>query len=770
MRYGLATALLASGVVAAMPAAAQDLRQHIDIDARDLGGALAQLSAQTGISIATDGGLPRGGVPRLRGRMTADAALARLLAPMGLEARRVGPRAYRIGRRATQTLPVATPEPPDPVIVVTGRKRAETASDIPGPVAVYRPDADGSRMGAARTTGDVARAIGGMTLTNAGPGGDRLFLRGVADSPLNGFSQSTVSVQLDDARLTFDGPEPGLRLVDVARVEVLKGPQGPLYGTGALGGVYRIVTNRPSLDATEAQAGGGLASVSHGGIGPQAEGVVNLPLVAGRLAVRIVGYAAVDPGWIDDVDGRRDRNRTWTRGGRIAVRAALFGDWMADLSAVQQSVDARDTRYVDRPDAYVRDVPTPEPYAGRTRIYQGSVSGPVGALRLTIATGLTEQGQSQRYHDPRTDAVPSDAAPAVPSAILNTRGYRVFDQEIRLASAPGGAVTWVAGAAFLLARSDGILVGLAEDGDVTRYLAANRRVTETALYADGSVALTNRWRFGLGLRVFRASTRDDRFSFQTLTARAETLFGVTPNLSLSYAAAPDSLVYARFATAFRPGGLDPGNAASRRYGADEVRTFDLGGRTRLLDGRLGLDANLFFTRWRNIQADCLESDGSISTHNAGRATIPGVEGVADWRAGGGWHVEAGATWQRPRRSAAAGNSAYLPLVPDLSARVSLAREMALGDWRLMPRLAVDIAGPTRLGVDTLPDRRMPGRLLGRFGLVAEAGRTTLRLDVDNLLDVRGDAFAFGNPFVARTVRHYTPYRPRGVSLSATRRF
>jgi len=69
--------------------------------------------------------------------------------------------------------------------------------------------------------------------------------RGVADSPCNGFSKSTVSLQLDDTRITFDGADPGLQRVDVARGDVLKGTQGPLNGTDALGGFYRIVTNRP---------------------------------------------------------------------------------------------------------------------------------------------------------------------------------------------------------------------------------------------------------------------------------------------------------------------------------------------------------------------------------------------------------------------------------------------------------------------------------------------------------------------------------------------
>ncbi|WP_447412480.1 hypothetical protein, partial [Clostridium perfringens] len=82
----------------------------------------------------------------------------------------------------------------------------------------------GGRLGFAST--DVALGLEGLSLTNLGPGRNRQFIRGVADSPFNGPSQSTVAVVLDEARITFDAPDPDLRLVDMERIELLKGPQG----------------------------------------------------------------------------------------------------------------------------------------------------------------------------------------------------------------------------------------------------------------------------------------------------------------------------------------------------------------------------------------------------------------------------------------------------------------------------------------------------------------------------------------------------------------
>ncbi|MFG6281113.1 TonB-dependent receptor [Sphingomonas sp. S6] len=756
MRYIWPIALLVS--IAAAPVSAQSGRYRLNIDARDLTAALTQLSEQAQISIARDGALPRLAPVRVRGRMTAEDALARLLDPLGWEAVRVAPQAYRLRPRAVPVATAPVEEAPPPDIVVTGRKRDEGMSTIPAPVAILRPGMVGG--GVVGTTRDVARAVDGLTLTGAGPGADRLFLRGIADSVFNGFSQSPVSVQLDDARIAFDGADPALRLVDVARVEILKGPQGPLYGTGALGGVYRIVTNRPVLNRVEADVGVGLSGVAGGGIGPFGQSVVDVPLIRDRLGLRIVGYGAVDPGWIDDDDGRRNLNRTSTRGARIAFRVAPFGGWLIDASAARQAIDARDTSYVDRADAYRRNVPTAEPYQARLSHYQGAITGPIGPLRLTVATGLTTQSQSQRYDG-------GVLAPGVPVAIYNDRMLRVVDQEIRVNSAESGRLVWVAGAAFLSTRTEGDLVGLARNGIVTRRGAASREVTEAAVFADGSATLMKHWQLGLGVRVFRAGTRNDSFGIDRAVGRAPAEIGVTPNVSLSYTPDPGRIVYARFATAYRPGGLNTDDGATRRYAADRVRALDLGGRMRLLGGRLGIDGNLFLTRWSDIQSDYLRPEGWIGTRNAGRASIVGLDASVDWQAMKGWRIAAGGVAQRPRRRD--DPSRYLPLVPDLSARLAVSRVQTLGGWQVVPRLSAELTSATHLGLDRPGDRRMPPRVIGRFGVVGQSHRLTLALDVDNLTGVRADTLAFGNPFAATTARYYTPYRPRTLTLSANRR-
>jgi len=766
----LATALAASGALCISPAQARDVRYQVDIRATDLANALAVLSAQTGMSFASDGPMPRGSVRALRGRMTVEDALDRMLHPFDLDALRVGSRAYRIVRRKRASENVAASpiavEPPVEDIVVTGRKQSEILSGVAAPLSVYVPH-NASPPGVATATRDVARETVGFVLANNGPGRDRLFIRGVADSLLNGFSQSTVSVQLDDARVTFDAPEPGLRLVDIARVEVLKGPQGPLYGTGALGGVYRIVTNRPVLGGFEARAGLALSTTA-GGFGAQAEGVINLPLIRDRAAIRIVGYTAADPGWIEDAKFGRGLNRSTTRGARVTLRVVPFDDWTVDLTGAIQSLHARDSQHIFGA-GLTRDLPIREPRFGKVVIAQNTIAGSIGSLRLTVATGLTTQKQGD-LHD--TTAAP----PTFPRPFYyDYREYLVATQEVRIGSPLGSRFAWVAGGSFMLARTKTYGPLLSGNGPSAGALSAQRRVIETAIFADASFPLFPRVRLGMGLRGFRTDTRDDRFESGYLAAQAKTSLSATPSASLSYEIAPDQLIYARFGTAFRPGGLDPGNAATRRYLADEVRSIDLGGRIRLDGARLSIEGSLFGTTWNNLQSDYLQATGLIATRNAGRARAVGVELSADWRLADGWRLQGGGIWQRPRLThgpdgAALVPNARLPVLPDVSARLALARETDLGEWRVTPVLSANLVGATHLSLDATLDRRVPAYVLGRFGVSAERDRLTVRADIDNLFDAGADTASLGNPFAARTTRQYTPVRPRTVSLAISRRF
>src|SRR3569623_845524 len=205
---------------------------------------------------------------------------------------------------------------PIPDVVVTARKIAEAESSIPASVVVYTPSR-ADRTGANAGSRAGARTVGGLTAIDAGPDAGRLFIRGVADTPFSGYGQSPVSVEIDEARATFDAPDPDLRMVDVARVELLTGPQGPLYGTGALGGVYRVELNPPNPAAPAARFRYDLGGVEGGGPSASGEAMVNLPVANGQGAVRAVAYGELAPDWIRDVGRPGTLNQTRSWGARL---------------------------------------------------------------------------------------------------------------------------------------------------------------------------------------------------------------------------------------------------------------------------------------------------------------------------------------------------------------------------------------------------------------------------------------------------------------------
>lgn len=775
-RSGWSIVLAASSLLPA-PAQARDERFAISLPAGNLADILEALAAQTGLSLVYETRLPSARSQAVRGRMSAREALDRVLQGTSVRAVRIGSRVFRIVARPRSAPHAISHQPeaamqPGEAIVVTARKLPEALSSIAGSVAVYVP-LDPARLDRAARAGDVARAIEGLSVANGGPGRERPFIRGVADSPFNGFSQSTVSVQIDEGRVTYDAAEPGLYLADIARIEVLKGPQGPLYGTGALGGVYRIVTNRPVIGSLSGSLGIGIQAVGSGGFGANAEGVLNLPLVSDRAALRLVGYARSDAGWIDDANGPSNVNRTRIAGGRAALRVAPATGWTIDLIGAYQSSRTADSQYVDRDyEDLTRGLTQREPRSGTFGLGQAILAGPIGTLRFTAVTSHAWQHQRDAF-----DASDAGTQLGVPGALRyrDSRAYRVFDQEMRLASAPGSTFTWTAGLSYISAatRANGAVDG--SSGTVPDYFSLHRRVTETAFFADGAYPVTNRLKLAIGARLFRATTEDERQEELDAKSASHAVIGFTPSASLSYHFANDRLVYIRLGTAFRPGGIDPANNRTGRYDGDAMHSIELGGRATLANGRLDLTLASFQADWRSVQSDYLEDNGLIATHNAGDVAILGLEGSAAWRLGRGWRIRGGFTVQRPRLVNAGDGSDLpedrrLPVVPDLAGNLAIERAVRLFGQAFAPYASFNYVGPSRLSFDDGLDRRMGGYGLVRIGATTAIGPFTVALDLDNLFDTRADSFAYGNPFSIRSERQYTPLRPRTLALSLSRSF
>ncbi len=716
---------------------------------------------------------------RLHGRMSPDEALRRLLDDSGWRAVRVGAAAYRIERDPNWRRPPASPSarppvkhaPPAPVapradIVVTGQKRPQLLQQVPMSLSVVAPDATNTGR-VSLGSRDLALSVEGLALTNLGPGRNRQFIRGVADSPFNGPSQATVSIQLDETRITFDAPDPDIRLIDMQRIEILKGPQGPLYGSGALGGIYHLVTSKPDL----AQPSGSIRfigeTIADGGPGAGGEVVINQPIVTDRLAIRAVGYRLSAGGWIDNVGRTGNANRTETLGGRMALRWQPAPDWTVDLSGIVQNVDSRDSQYVTSVDTLSRTARIAEPTDNDFRSAAATVQGGLGDLVLLATSSYVKHIVNYTL-----DATAGAGAFGLtgPATFTDDRTYTIVNHEMRLS--PRGASHWLIGASYLRARSHDDAVVTGDTASVTAE-TLDRRVTEYALFGEATVPLVDRVKATLGARLFRTVAEDESVE-QSGGAKdriSKTL--LSPSVAIAWNRSDRTMVYLRYARALRPGGLAPAaEFPSRRFDSDELGTFDLGIRRTATGRGVAFGFSLFHTLWSHIQSDYLLANGLVSTRNAGRGRIYGIEANAEWRPVPRVRLSAGATYVNAMltrtEDGARLDDRRLPITPNATARASARYDHPFGPWLASITAQANFIGSARLSFDQNLDRNMGEYTTVSMGGLLSRDRLTLGLRIDNLFDTRGDTFAFGNPFSIMAARQYTPLKPRTVTLSIAR--
>ena len=651
-------------------------------------------------------------------------------------------------------------------IVVTAVKRPENLATLPSAIAVAAPD----RVATGIVSPDsetVASGVDGLAFTNLGPGRNRAFIRGVADSPFNGPSQSTVAVVLDNSRITYDAPDPDLLLIDVDRVEVLKGPQGPLYGSGALGGIFHIVTNAPDLDRASGAATLVGEAGAHGGLGGGADAAINLPLDAGRLALRAVGYVRSEPGWLDTIGGAKDTNRTVTRGGRLALRWAPDDEWQVDVGGVLQSLNARDSQYVTgSSDRLSRLHPIAEPADNDFAQGHVDVRGRIGGLRLLSATSYVAQALDYRLDASASATRFGLTAPAV---YADKRRHTIFNQELRLSPAAPGRIDWLAGLSFLHASSS-------LDGTITANAAPpltvesiDQDVSEYAAFGEATLPL-GRFAVTVGARLFETDAADERAERRGSREKGQHKLGFSPSLSLSWQPAKGRYFFLRYARALRPGGLAAGTgSAEGQFDSDELESLEAGARLSLLGDALAVRAGAYYTNWSEVQSDYLLDNGLISTRNAGQARILGGDASIDWAIGHGWSLSAGVNAEEADLVSTSDGvrlkDTRLPVVPNVTLRGLLSYRFALGGWTVRLIGQGNYVGAARLSFDPDLDRHMGEYAVFAAAATARRGPWSLTARIDNLFHIAGDSFAFGNPFSIRLGPQYTPLRPRTLSVS-----
>lgn len=774
----------ASLVAALAPASVHAAETHrFAIAAGRLDQAILELGRQGGVSVAlADPAMGEIRVRRVAGTMDAETALARLLRGTGLGVTIIDARSFRIVRVPVRARPAPPPRRPAPrpaaprradpappeEIIVTASKRDTALADYPAAVTVMR--LDDSFAGAPGQHGSdvIVRQLPSVNSTNLGPGRNKLFIRGVADSSFTGPTQATVGQYFGYARLNYNAPDPDIALYDIDKIEVLEGPQGTLYGAGSLGGIIRIDPARPDSGGFAARMQAGYALTQHGADSHDAAATLNLPLLTDRAALRVVGYHRIDGGYIDDsARGLSDVNRSRIFGGRAALRVTPGDGWTIDAGWVRQDIQTRDGQYSEAglPDL-TRQSLIAQPFDNDYSLLYATVEKSWGPLVLRSTGAIVSHDLANRF-----DA--SALGGGSPLAFTQDIAIRQHANETTLSRQGAHGHGWIAG------------ISITDGKDRTRRALGDPAAPvpiADILNERSEVALFGEWTFGLAPRLSASlggRYAHTRFSGELIDPanpnppeprRAVDYF--VPAVALRWKPGGGWLIYGRYQEGFRPGGLSvssPGSAVA--FQSDTIATFELGARRGSPDhDPLSVALSGSYARWESIQADLVDAQGFPYTDNIGNGSILGFSASATWNATASLRLDGSAflnhsslTQAAPAYARAEDND--LPNIAQWGARVGARWVRSVGaDARLSIAADARYVGKSYLGVGNLLDISQGRYVDTALNLRLERGRFGFALGVTNLFNADRNRFSYGNPFTVVAGRQETPLRPRTVRI------
>jgi len=581
-------------------------------------------------------------------------------------------------------------------VVVTAQKRAERIQDIPISVSAISGD-DLDRSGA-RDFKDVLLSVPGVSYSGGEPGQSRYSIRGVSTAA----SSPTVGVYLNDISLitistSFTGAADPL-LVDMERVEVLKGPQGTLYGGSAMGGAIKYVTREPQANRFAITAEGGVASVAHGGISYNAESFLNIPVVQDRLAIRIGGAYQLDAGYVDNVPGglvqvfsqsatqppaafqpvvypnigtyaRDDWNERSTTLARASVKWTPTDSLtVMPIATIQRSDKANTNDFFTNLPRFENSVRFAEPTRDNFEIYSLNVKQQSDWVNFNSLTGYFSR--SIEWDRDYSLFIAGLVPPLLPNNSYNRSNTktRAFTQEFRVESPDAAApLKWTLGVYYSYQRDDLFqdvnTVGAGDffqtGTDITYVGDQLTYTSQKAAFGNISYRLTKQLELSAGLRWFDIKQRVDgdfdgvfNGGHSEVDAKRSTDVGFTPRYALSYTPVAGHLIYGSASKGFRQGGPNRFNTdsplcgpdferlgitrAPDSYRPDSLWTYELGTKNELGGHQSIVNAAVFYTDWKKIQQQVnLNSCGFQFVGNVGAATIKGVELSAESAVGAG---------------------------------------------------------------------------------------------------------------------------------------
>ena len=833
--------LIHSGILVAAamapPTVARAATQRYRIEAENLGVALNQFSLQSGRHILVLSQLVREAhAPTIVGDFTAEEALERLLAGSGLDYRVIEDGVILItpaAEPASQSRPVSAPGEADLAsVVVTALRRTSLAEDTAASIEVF--DAAELDSFHIRQPADISELTPGLTFEQTGFGGQqRPSLRGI-----HSVGEATVGVYYDDAPLTGpagtavdpSGMTPQFSLYDVTRVEVLKGPQGTLYGSGSMGGTERVLFAAPEMNVLHGEVSGTASATQDGGPGGEAVGVVNVPLVSDRLAMRVVGYDRKVGGYIDDpLHHLDDINDEIDRGLRWASRLELTEEISASVTAARQwSHIGSSFFWTSAAGPYVSRAGALTPFDGDLGLYGLSLKS-TGAVLVT-ANLYYYRWSSVRNIDASQLTLSQRSSPTGCAAYANLSadqfctpselaGYAAFVDswspavllqpllvnsrigEIR-ASSETGSLSWTGGAYVERRVDSGSSRTLHVDSATgasyapTDFLGLRffaNQFDQQAAFGQATYAFGENLFLTAGVRLYQYDKwgeGDEVTANPVLSVPASSLIdahvhdgGDSPMLAVGSRPWSGGLLYLQRADGFRPGGVNviPELAAAQTtYRPDKLRSYELGLKQTWDQSRYSLNVAAYRTDWSDLQYSTTTTNGGYYfITNIGTARILGMDFDVDANLYPFLTLKASLTVLRARLTDALAIPAVLgggaagdrlPMTPSVSASLTARYQRPLsGSLRLTGAFTAAYVGSSYSDYSPAnPYYESMGSVLKiDCGVGIESSRWGASLFVDNALDADRP---LQNTFSAGALPQSLSYPPRTFTLALRRSF
>jgi iron complex outermembrane recepter protein len=550
-------------------------------------------------------------------------------------------------------------------VVVTAEKRTEPLQDVPVPVTAISAQTlvDTNQL----RVQDWYTSIPGLSFSSGVHGEPYLAIRGITEDP---YSNPSVGITIDDvpygSSTSLGGGyiAPDIDPSDLARVEVLRGPQGTLYGANSMGGLIKYVTLDPSTDGSSGSVQAGTNSVYNGAeLGYSARGAVNLPL-SDTSAIRASAYTRRDPGYIDNIQsGERGVNERHADGGLLSllwrpsdafsvkVNALLQHSQQDGLSTVNVGPNLGDWQQ----DA----LPGTGRYDAKVQSYSAALTANLGRVNLTALTGYNVQATSGWYDVTPLYGSYVQSVFGVAGATSNdSRRAAKFTQEVRLSVPIGERVEWLLGGFYTHEDSPVDQSYFAADpatGAVgPAFVEAPFATTyaEQAVFTDLTFHVADRFDVQVGGRESQIKQAVTESLSGVLIGATTVSEGHSKADAFTYLVTPrfkastDLMLYARLASGYRPGGPNINTAllaVPAQYKPDETHNYEIGVKGAVLGQALSFDASLYYIDWKDIQINLVQ-DGLAYNGNGGAAKSEGVELSVESRPLTGLAISAWLTW------------------------------------------------------------------------------------------------------------------------------